>query len=76
LQKAYDLRDRASEQEKLYIDSLLQFRFRRPGKGSRAYQAWSQTYPRDEIPYTNLGSIAQVSDATKNLWQKRKRLFA
>jgi eukaryotic-like serine/threonine-protein kinase len=57
-QKAYDLRDRASEREKLYIDShYYNFVSGDLEKGSKAYAAWMQSYPRDEIPYTNLGSI-------------------
>jgi eukaryotic-like serine/threonine-protein kinase len=65
--KAYDLRDRASEREKLYIDShYYNFVSGDLEKGSRAYQDWSQTYPRDEIPYTNLGSI----DASLGRYEK------
>ncbi len=65
--KAYDLRDRASEREKLYIDShYYNFVSGDLEKGSRAYEAWSQTYPRDEIPYTNLGSI----DASLGRYEK------
>jgi serine/threonine protein kinase len=65
--KAYDLRDRASEREKLYIDShYYNFVSGDLEKASRAYQAWSQTYPRDEIPYTNLGSI----DASLGRYEK------
>jgi eukaryotic-like serine/threonine-protein kinase len=57
-QKAYDLRDRASEREKLYIDShYFNFVSGDLEKASQAYTAWAQSYPRDEIPYTNLGSI-------------------
>jgi serine/threonine protein kinase len=57
-QKAYDLRDRASEREKLYIDShYYNFVSGDLEKASQAYAAWAQSYPRDEIPYTNLGSI-------------------
>ncbi len=57
-QKAYDLRDRASEREKLYIDShYYNFVSGDLEKASQAYTAWAQSYPRDEIPYTNLGSI-------------------
>jgi hypothetical protein len=57
-QKAYDLRDRASEREKLYIDShYFNFVSGDLEKASQAYAAWAQSYPRDEIPYTNLGSI-------------------
>src|SRR6201982_667432 len=56
--KAYELRDRASEREKLYIDShYYNFVSGDLEKDSPAYEAWLQAYPRDEIPYTNLGSI-------------------
>ena len=52
--KAYALRDRASEREKLYIEGhyydevVLD-----PEKTLAVYQRWEQTYPRDIIPYTN-----------------------
>jgi len=56
--KAYDLRDRASEREKLYIDShYYNFVSGDLDKANQAYEAWAQNYPRDEIPYTNLGAI-------------------
>src|SRR5260370_10002987 len=66
-QKAYDLRDRASEREKLYIDShYYNFVSGDLEKASQAYAAWTQSYPRDEIPYTNLGSI----DASLGRYEK------
>ena len=56
--KAYELRDRASEREKLYIDShYYNFVTGDLEKARQAYELWSQSYPRDEIPYTNLGAI-------------------
>ena len=54
LKKAYELRDRASEKEKLYIQGhyydevLLDF-----DKTLATYAEWRQTYPRDTIPYDN-----------------------
>jgi serine/threonine protein kinase/tetratricopeptide (TPR) repeat protein len=66
-QKAYELRDRASEREKLYIDShYYNFVSGDAEKASQAYEAWTQSYPRDEIPYTNLGSI----DASLGRYEK------
>ena len=56
--KAYELRDRASEREKLYIDShYYNFVTGDMEQSAKAYEAWARSYPRDEIPYTNLGSI-------------------
>ena len=54
LKKAYELRERASEREKLYIQAhyydevVLDF-----DKTLAAYAEWRQTYPRDAAPYDN-----------------------
>jgi eukaryotic-like serine/threonine-protein kinase len=54
LKKGYELKDRASEVEKLYIEShyyddvTLDFE-----KALAVYAEWRQTYPRDTIPYDN-----------------------
>lgn len=56
--RAYDLRDRVTEREKFYIDShYFHFALGDLDKSIQAYQQWQQTYPRDDVPYTNLGSI-------------------
>jgi tetratricopeptide (TPR) repeat protein/predicted Ser/Thr protein kinase len=56
--KAYELRDRASEREKLYIDShYFNFATGDLERAIHALELWAQSYPRDETPYTNLGSI-------------------
>jgi serine/threonine protein kinase len=67
--KAYELRDRTSEREKLYIDShYYNFVTGDLEKALQAYQLWAQSYPRDEIPYTNLGAIdAQIGRYEKGL---------
>jgi serine/threonine protein kinase/Flp pilus assembly protein TadD len=56
--KAYELRDRVSEREKFYIEARyydtstgdLQ-------KARQAYEFLAQTYPRDDVAPTNLGSV-------------------
>jgi serine/threonine protein kinase/tetratricopeptide (TPR) repeat protein len=54
LKKAYELRTRASEREKLYIQGHyydeVQLDF---DKTLATYGEWRQTYPRDTIPYDN-----------------------
>jgi len=55
LKKAYDLRERASEREKLYI--LAHYYGEGTGeveKEIEVYEQWNHTYPRDTIPLTNL----------------------
>ncbi len=56
--KAYSLRDRASEREKLYIDShYYMLVLGDLDKASGVYREWIQTYPRDEGPRTNLAIV-------------------
>ena len=56
-QKAFELRDRASEREKLYIMSHYYGDSGQLEKGITALEMYRQTYPNDSIPYTNLASI-------------------
>ena len=56
-QKAFELRDRASEREKLYITSHYYSDSGQLEKGITALEIYSQTYPRDGVPWNNLASI-------------------
>jgi serine/threonine protein kinase/tetratricopeptide (TPR) repeat protein len=65
--KAYALRDRASEAEKFYIDSHYYDNVTGDvDQGIQVYQLWTQTYPRDAIPWNNLG----VSYTLLGQWDK------
>ena len=65
--KAYGLRDRASEAEKFYIDSHYYDNVTGDiEQANQVYQLWTQTYPRDSIPFNNLG----VSYALMGQWEK------
>jgi len=56
--KAYELRERVSERERLYIDSHYPNFVTGDLEASRkALELWAQTYPRDETPPTNLSTI-------------------
>jgi serine/threonine protein kinase/tetratricopeptide (TPR) repeat protein len=67
--KAYALRDRASEAEKFYIDSHYYDNVTGDTEQSiQVYQLWTQTYPRDSIPFNNLGvAYAQLGQWEKSL---------
>jgi tetratricopeptide (TPR) repeat protein len=56
-QKAFELRDRASEREKLYITAHYYADSGQLDKGITAYELYCQTYPRESIPFTNLAGI-------------------
>ena len=54
LRKAYELRDRVSEREKLYIEAHYYDEVTLDmEKAVAVYQQWLQTYPRDTVPYDN-----------------------
>jgi eukaryotic-like serine/threonine-protein kinase len=56
--KAYELRERVSEREKLYIVShYQQYLTGNLEEARKTYESWQQAYPRDEVPPANLSSI-------------------
>jgi serine/threonine protein kinase/tetratricopeptide (TPR) repeat protein len=56
-QKAFELKDRASERERLYITSHYYDTWGDIDKTIQAYELFKQTYPRDSTPRTNLAGI-------------------
>ena len=56
-QKAFELKDRASERERLYITCHYYDTRGDLDKAIQAYQLFEQTYPRNPIPRTNLAGI-------------------
>jgi tetratricopeptide (TPR) repeat protein/predicted Ser/Thr protein kinase len=69
-QKAFELRDRASEHEKLYITEHYYADSGQLDKGIAALELYKQTYPRDSVPYSNLALIymrlGQFDNALQN----------
>jgi len=56
--KAYELRGRTSESERLAISSFYEMVVNGNLEAARtSYQAWQQSYPRDDEPPTNLWTI-------------------
>lgn len=76
-QKAYELRDRASDREKLFIVAMYERQVTgNLEKSHETAEVWSQTYPRDWIPHGLLSGLAgqgtgryeeSISEATKAL---------
>ena len=66
--KAFELKDRASERERLYITSHYYADSGQLEKGNAAYELYKQTYPREVTPYINLSATAlQLGDFDKTL---------
>ena len=56
--RAYELREGVSEQERLYIESHYYGIVTGDlDRAAQTYQLWQEEYPRDTVPYTNLGGI-------------------
>jgi serine/threonine protein kinase/tetratricopeptide (TPR) repeat protein len=74
--KAYDLRERVSELEKLYIASHYEnFVTGNLEAGRKTYELWAQTYPRDFVPPGNLGAIyGNLGDYDKALARAQESL--
>ena len=57
LKKAYELKDRVSEKEKLRISANYYYVVTGElEKEAQTYQLWVQSYPRDSVPHGNLGA--------------------
>jgi tetratricopeptide (TPR) repeat protein len=64
--KAFELRDRASEHEKLYIMSHYYVDSGQLDKGITALDLYKQTYPRDSTPYNNLAVVYNMMGQYEN----------
>jgi DNA-binding winged helix-turn-helix (wHTH) protein/tetratricopeptide (TPR) repeat protein len=59
--KAYGLREKVSEQERFFIDSTYyNLVTEELEKGAQTDEQWQQTYPRDVMPYTELGFVSDT----------------
>ena len=57
LKKAFDLRERVTEREKFHITAV--YYYLATGeleKANQAFEMWIKVYPRDDVPYGDLGS--------------------
>jgi len=61
LKKAYELRDRVSQREKLAITAMYYLTVTGElQKSNEVYEVWAQTYPRDPHSHVDLGSNYMV----------------
>jgi eukaryotic-like serine/threonine-protein kinase len=76
LKKAYALRDRTSEREKIYIDThYFHLVTGDLDKAAQAYNLWIETYPRDDGPRNNLGLIYGTLGQPQKALQMAKAEF-
>ena len=58
LRKAFSLRDRASEREKLHINSMYYMVVTGElDKAIETFREWEENYPRDDVAFTNLAAL-------------------
>jgi tetratricopeptide (TPR) repeat protein len=72
-QKAFELRDRASEHEKLYIMSHYYVDSGQLDKGITALELYKQTYPRDSTPYNNLAVVYNLMGQYENALENARK---
>jgi len=72
-QKAFELRDRASEREKLYITEHYYADSGQLEKGITALELFKQTYPNDSTPYNNIAIIYSTFGQFDNALVNAKR---
>ena len=71
--KAFELRDRTSEREKLYIMSHYYADSGQYDKGITALELYEQTYPRDSTPANNLSNIYNMLGQYENALLKARK---
>ena len=68
--KSFELKDRTSERERLYITAHYYTDSGQVNKGIEAYELYKQSYPRDSIPWNNLavlyGQLGQFEKSLQN----------
>jgi tetratricopeptide (TPR) repeat protein len=68
LLKAYELRDRASDAERFYIETLYDRDFTgNLERERRTLETWAESYPRDARPHTLLAGLALLSTGQHEL---------
>jgi serine/threonine protein kinase/tetratricopeptide (TPR) repeat protein len=74
--KAYELREKMSERERFSIEGFYYLvATGELEKAAQTFELWKQTYPRDELPYLDLGFIyASLGDFEKSLAESREAL--
>jgi serine/threonine protein kinase/tetratricopeptide (TPR) repeat protein len=76
IQKAYELRDRASDRERFYITAhYYDLVTGQIDRAIQTYRLWYQTYPRDMVPYANSGeSYAAIGEYNRALAEEQTAL--
>jgi Tfp pilus assembly protein PilF len=68
LQKAYQLRNRASDAERFFIDTLYDRDFTgNLERERRTLETWAESYPRDASPHTLIAGLALMSTGQHEL---------
>jgi eukaryotic-like serine/threonine-protein kinase len=79
LKKAYDLRERVTERERMYIEAQYAYQQLDLPKSLEAYKLYASTYPRDGAALNNLastyavmGDFEKAAEGFKKAWEEAK----
>jgi hypothetical protein len=56
LRKAYELRERVTERQRLFIEAMYYYALGQADKGIQVFSEWVKTYPTDFVAHNNLSS--------------------
>ena len=76
IRKAYELREKVSERERFSIEAFYYYFYTGElEKAAQTYELWQQTYPRDDLPYRELGNLSgRLGNWDKAVEQHREAL--
>ena len=73
--KAYALRERVTDRERLYIESTYHMVRSETVEASRVYELWESTYPRDPTPNGGLAVIDGDNGQFDNMLEEARRAY-
>jgi serine/threonine protein kinase len=73
--KAYELRDKATERERLHIAALYFSATGQIEKEEQVYEVWIASYPRDDVPHSNLAAACNQSGQYEKALAENQEAF-
>ena len=73
--KAYELRERVTDRERLYIETTYHLVRGETDEASQGYELWKSTYPRDSIPNSGLAVLSGDKGQFDNFLKESRQAY-